>query len=132
LVLLDGVGGLVVTIIEANWHNLFHSIFLIITGAFTSVLIDGAAAIGWRRLAGLRQRPWQYEVSECAIRLRTPLTDARFSWDVISTVRPHREFWLFRLSVRQIVPIPRAAFTAADAASIDSLVASRQPTSSVR
>lgn len=129
LVVVLGVGSLVTALVEANGYNVFWSIVQLVLGAVVAGSAELAAAIGWHRIAALRERPWRYDVSESRIGIHTPHTDVSLNWDGVAKVRTHPEFWFLRFSTRQTVPIPRAAFAPDDAASIDSLVARRQATS---
>lgn len=129
LIFVIGIGNLVTALgEEAKVYDMLWSILVIIVGAVMAASVEVTAAIGWRRIRGLRERPWRYDMSESRIGIHTPQTDVSLDWDGVAKARTHPEFWLLRFSTRQTVAIPRAAFTAEDAANIDSLVARRQTT----
>jgi hypothetical protein len=94
-------------------------------GILVALAAELLSALGWYRLAALADRPWRYEVDETVIGIRTPASEVRLNWGMVSTVTIRRDAWVLRLSSRQRVPIPRAAFSADDQSRIDELCARR-------
>lgn len=79
--------------------------------------------LGWRRLRGLVDQPWRYEVAEDGIGIHTPVTDVQFRWALITRATRAPRAWTLRTTTRQRLAIPRAAFSADDAARIDERLA---------
>lgn len=80
--------------------------------------------LGWRRLRGLTDQPWRYRIADGGIGIHTPATDTQFGWELITRATRAPQAWTLRTTTRQRLAIPRAAFSAADAARIDDRFAS--------
>jgi hypothetical protein len=83
---------------------------------------DLVVVLGWRRLGALTSRPWRYRIDEAGIGIHTPQTDTEVRWDAVRKAQITRDFWVLRLTTSGTVPIPRGAFSAAEAEQIDTLV----------
>jgi hypothetical protein len=82
--------------------------------------------VGWRRLRGLVDQPWRYRVAEEGIGIHTPATDVTLGWELVTCASRAPRVWTLRTRTRQRLAIPRAAFSADDAARIDARFAAVQ------
>ena len=77
----------------------------------------------WRRVRGLADRPWRYEITTDGVGVHTPQTSVTVGWDAISRARIRRRAWLYTVAAtRRSLVVPRAAFTPAEQAVVDRYV----------
>jgi hypothetical protein len=96
---------------------------LILVCVFAAVSIDFGVWIGWRRTVKAGDEPFRYALSDRAIEVHSPVAHVTTRWDTVRRARTLRHAWVLRLANKAALPIPRAAFTAEDAARIDAFVA---------
>jgi hypothetical protein len=108
--------------LAANGFSALNVVYLL-GAVFGAVTPEVAVLIGWRRTARIPHEPWRYVVTEVTVGIHTPQTEVTTRWEAIVGARRCRHVWLLKLANKAVLPIPRAAFTAADAVQIDALAA---------
>jgi YcxB-like protein len=112
----------VALVVAGGGWSVLTPMLLVVVGAGS---IEFGLLVGWRRMAKSADEPWRYVVTDSAVGVHSPISDSTTRWDSIRRARTLRNVWLLRLANKAPLPIPRAAFSADDAAQIDAFIAGR-------
>lgn len=95
-------------------------------GVFVILVPELMIYLGWRRVAPLVAKPWVYEVTDSSVTLTSPLVKQEYGWDAFVSAEDRNGFWVLRQAIPNLaLVVVKAAFTPADQASIDVLLARR-------
>lgn len=103
----------------------FRLTMMFVGGLMLLFLYEWVAFPGWRRLASWVGDSWCYRVTDDGVGVHTPRSDFTLRWEAVAKVRVTPDAWVARTTSKVRVPIPRAAFTEADADQVDQALTSR-------
>ena len=124
--LLQGVGVVGLALILAFGYDA-DRLLLLVGLTLCVVFPELLVLLSWSPQRQQASGVTHYELDESGVRVRTATSDVSTTWSGMKWVKTKRHAWMMRTGVTQL-PIPRAAFSPEDQATIDAFLATRAAT----
>ncbi|KUL32319.1 YcxB family protein [Actinoplanes awajinensis] len=95
---------------------------ILFCGLFATAAPDIVALVSWFTQRRMFAHPFRYTITDTAAEIRSASSTFQVTWTGLTWVRTRPDMWLLRHGAATIA-IPRAAFTPADQAAVDSITA---------